>query len=326
MRSLVEATELRLGSLHQKHVLDIGCNDGSLLAEFRQRGAKTIGIEPTAAGAEARQRGHAVTEAYLSPEVAEEVTRVHGRPDVITFTNVFAHIDSLAEVLHSLRIMMADQTVVVIENHYLGAIIDQCQFDTFYHEHPRTYSLTSFKHIANSLGRAILDVEFPKRYGGNIRVFIGAQARKDGVSQVGFIQRALASEANFGERLRAMPAQVARWKVRAKGRIDELLSSGPLVGKAFPGRAAILVKLLGLDIGNMNAVYEKPESPKIGNRLPGTQIPILSDKKLFEIMGQTPAVLNLAWHISPEIHSYLRHHGYRGQIVDILESSDVGDP
>ena len=45
------------------------------------------------------------------------------------------------------------------------------QFDTFYHEHPRTYSFSSFDYISKSLGLKITNVKFPKRYGGNIRVF-----------------------------------------------------------------------------------------------------------------------------------------------------------
>ena len=61
----------------------------------------------------------------------------------------------------------------MIENHYLGDILKKHQFDTFYHEHPRTYSLKSFEVIAQSIDKKLLDVEFPQRYGGNIRVFIG---------------------------------------------------------------------------------------------------------------------------------------------------------
>jgi hypothetical protein len=37
-----------------------------------------------------------------------------------------------------------------------------------------------------------------------------------------------------------------------------------MVGKAFPGRAAIRVKLLELDETMLTAVYEKPGSMKIG--------------------------------------------------------------
>jgi hypothetical protein len=68
---------------------------------------------------------------------------------------------------------MHEDTILVVENHYLGAVLDRNQFDTFYHEHPRTYSLSSFIEIAQSLGRAVIEVQFPQRYGGNVRVFIG---------------------------------------------------------------------------------------------------------------------------------------------------------
>ena len=55
---------------------------------------------------------------------------------------------------------MKPTTMVVIENHYLGAVLDKMQFDTFYHEHPRTYSLSSFRAIATTLGVSITSVEF----------------------------------------------------------------------------------------------------------------------------------------------------------------------
>jgi hypothetical protein len=60
----------------------------------------------------------------------------------------------------------------VIENHYLGSIVEKTQFDTFYHEHPRTYSLNSFSHIAKRLGLELSWVDFPHRYNGNIRVHL----------------------------------------------------------------------------------------------------------------------------------------------------------
>ena len=68
------------------------------------------------------------------------------------------------------QLLAKTDTVIVIENHYLGAVIDKDQFDTYYHEHPRTYSLNSFVHIGRSLGMQMRDFEFPHRYGGNIRV------------------------------------------------------------------------------------------------------------------------------------------------------------
>ena len=39
---------------------------------------------------------------------------------------------------------MKKETILIIENHYLLSILKSNQFDTFYHEHPRSYSYNSF--------------------------------------------------------------------------------------------------------------------------------------------------------------------------------------
>ncbi|WP_291577666.1 methyltransferase domain-containing protein [Bradyrhizobium sp.] len=127
-----------------------------MLSFFAERGARTVGIEPTGAAKDACKRGHRVINDFFTEETADKVLREFGSPDVITFTNVFAHIEDLKAVLRALRAVAGRNTLIVIENHYLGSIIDKFQFDTFYHEHPRTYSLTSFVHIARSLEMKIV--------------------------------------------------------------------------------------------------------------------------------------------------------------------------
>jgi hypothetical protein len=321
MKELVAATEATLGTLASKKVMDVGCNDGSLLSFFAEKGAGTFGIEPTGAAADAAERGHTVINDFFSEEVAEQFVSQHGQPDVITFTNVFAHIEDLKGVIRALKIATHETTLIVIENHYLGAILERSQFDTFYHEHPRTYSMTSFMHIAKSLGRQIVLAEFPKRYGGNIRVFLGAGAGDAAVSEQ--LAKADALEGGFGEGLEKLASNVAIWKTNKRAQIEQLVSaSGPLSAKAFPGRAAIPVKMLDLSTDHISAAYEKPTSIKIGNYIPGTRIPIRSDDEWSPaVIGDGP-VLNLAWHIADEIKGYLRQRGYAGPIVDIITPDD----
>ena len=322
MADLVASCEQRYGSLKGKTVLDIGCNDGSLLDFFRVAGAMTVGIEPTGAARDAEAKGHAIHHGYLSEEAALAIVERHGKPDFITFTNVFAHIENLPEMLASLRLLMGPYTVTVIENHYLGAVLERNQFDTFYHEHPRSYSYTSFVHIARSLGVEVLQVEFPSRYGGNIRVFLG---RRRGSAEAATIDRTALHERESGfltefEKLRG---NMERWR-KSKARViaDLLSRGGKLRAKAFPGRAAILVKLLGLDDKSLESVYEKPGSLKVGHYVPGTRVPIVSDDQLFAEVDQTRPMLNLAWHIPVEIREYLSKEGYTGEIVDILSPED----
>ena len=88
--------------------------------------------------------------------------------------------------------------------------------------------------------------------------------------------------------------------------------------KAFPGRAAILVKLLGLSTKHISTVYEKPGSMKIGYYVPGTRIEIHSDEELFIVEDKTQPILNMAWHITKEIRGYLRENGFEGEVIDIV--------
>ncbi len=320
MEGLVNSCISRYGDIAGKKVLDIGCNDGSLLDFFRAKGAVTIGIEPTAACLDAEQKGHAIYGEFLSPAVADSVVRDHGKPDFISFTNVFAHIENLGEVLESLRRLMSSHTIIVIENHYLGSVLDGNQFDTFYHEHPRTYSFNSFVHMAHSLQRDLLDVEFPSRYGGNIRIFIGCHSGN--VKSTDFASLLL-REAEYLDKFSSMQQNIDNWRHKKSDFLKaQFRQYGKLRAKAFPGRAAILVKLLNLNEDLISAVYEKPGSLKIGNYLPGSRIPILSDDDLFALPDLEAPLINLAWHIPNEIRSYLVGHGYKGPIIDILSAED----
>lgn len=322
MAELVASCEQKFGDLNGKKVLDIGCNDGSLLDFFRQKGCTTIGLEPTEAYLDAERKGHFTFMGFLAEDIADSIVALHGKPDFITFTNVFAHIENLHSVLASLKRLMSPHTVIVIENHYLGSVLDSNQFDTFYHEHPRTYSYTSFVYVARSLDVSILGVEFPSRYGGNIRVFLGNAIDVNNENTID-IDKLSVRESHFIDKFSILRANIEHWQDAKKVFIQEQVRQyGKLRAKAFPGRAAILVKLLELNEESISAVYEKPGSLKIGYYVPGTRIPICSDEDLFAMPDKTQPLLNLAWHIPREIRRYMSEHEYTGPILDILSAED----
>lgn len=321
MRDLVSSCENEFGSLVGKKILDIGCNDGSLLDMFRLKGALTFGIEPTGAYEDAEKKGHVVTNKFFSREVATDFVEKYGKMDFVSFTNVFAHIEDLREVIESLKIAIHEGSVIVIENHYLGSVLGSSQFDTFYHEHPRTYSCMSFIFIANSLGLDLINVQFPSRYGGNIRVYLGKSLQPLKNEQ---IEEVLAREKQFENQFALMNKKIDQWKKVKNKFVSEYTKGGKkLKAKAFPGRAAILVKLLSLSEKEIECVYEKPGSMKIGHYLPGTRIPIFSDDKLFIEAHKDEVIFNLAWHIHGEIKKYLTEHGLTGELVDILSKDDI---
>ena len=306
MADLVENCEKTFGPINGKFALDIGCNDGSLLDFFKEKGCKTVGIDPTDAVKDSKHKSYQM---YFDKRTALMIKEEHGIPDFITFTNVFAHIENLPELLNNLRILLDDNTKLIIENHYLGAVLRTDQFDTFYHEHPRTYSFRSFKFIASSLGLKVLNAQYVSRYGGNIRVFLGQGKEKANV---------VMDENKFYDGFIKLSHDVEKWKKDYKNKIfNHVEKFGKIRAKAFPGRAAILIKLLELDESLISAVYEIKGSIKVGHYVPGTRIPILPEVELYNLKNQNEPILNLAWHIPGEVRANLTLNGYDGEVIDI---------
>ena len=307
MRDLVGSCEQRFGPIDGKIVLDIGCNDGSLLDIFYSKGCSVIGIEPTSAALDSK---HKILNCFFDKESTNEVLSLVGQPDIITFTNVFAHIENLIELLDNLKLLIGDNTVVVIENHYLGSVLQTDQFDTFYHEHPRTYSLKSFQYISKSLGLTLQDVQFVNRYGGNIRAYLGHE--KEVSINI--------NEGNFVQLFNTMNRNLLSWKTEILALINSLVDKyGPLTAKAFPGRAAIIIEYLGLNESHLSAVYEITGSKKVGYYVPGTKIPILPEAELFSKKDLPDIIINLAWHIPTEVNANLCAHGFNGKMINIKD-------
>jgi hypothetical protein len=290
-------------------VVDIGCNDGSMLKIFRERmNCVTIGVDPTNAILEAQDSVDVIYQRFFDFEMALEIKSKHGFPDVVTFTNVFAHIENFEGLMLALVELIGPDTLVVIENHYLGSILESKQFDSFYHEHPRTYSVNSFAVIANKLGVHINHIEFPSRYGGNIRVTMSK------ISEVSEnLSKLLESESNFPKRFELLRNDYKQWVKISTITLGKLSSEGQFIGKSLPARAVMLITSLGITEKEMPFVFEKPGSPKIGSYVPGTRIQIRSDDEL-EDFNSYPIVL-WAWHISAEVIAYLENRNYLGSML-----------
>lgn len=288
-------------------ILDIGCNDGSLLGIFKsKRECRTIGVDPTNAILENQGIIDIAIQDYFNNEVAKEIIDHYGHPDVITFTNVFAHIENLQGLIEAILILVGPSTIIVIENHYLGAIIERFQFDTFYHEHPRTYSFRSFEFIAQQLKMNISDVQFPSRYGGNIRIVLSRSSNNS------IVEHERINEDNFLEEFMKFQEKFEVWLSEAKNTITDISKYGEIAGKSLPGRAVMLISALGIDSSLMPVLFEQPLSPKIGFYVPGTDIQIISDDEI--ALRKYTRLILWAWHIPDEVIEYLKVIGFKGQV------------
>ena len=72
---------------------------------------------------------------FWSLKVAKNISNTHGYADLITATNVFAHVDDVNEFITAAKILLKPDGVLVLEFPYLIDFIISVEFDTIYFEH-----------------------------------------------------------------------------------------------------------------------------------------------------------------------------------------------
>jgi hypothetical protein len=292
-------------------VVDIGSNDGTLLANFVDH-CRVLGVEPTDAGAIARARGIGTLQRFFDRAAAEDVLATAGSATVVAAANVFAHMERIHDIVESVLAMLAPRGLFVTESHYFVSLLERLQYDTIYHEHLRYYTLTSLRHLLAMHGLEIVHARLIPTHGGSIRVYAaraGAHEVRPSVAEI------LLLETN---EMMARRIEHFRWAVpRSKVGLHALLAPiwgrrERVVGIGAPSRASTLVNYVGLD-GILEAILEVDGSHKIGRRMPGTLIPVMNESALFD--RQPDHALLLSWHIADELIPKLSSRGYRGDFI-----------
>jgi hypothetical protein len=298
-------------------VVDIGSNDGTLLSNFKEAGHRVLGIEPTDVGDIANKRGIPTIKRYFGAEAAREVKTEHGPAALVTAANCFAHIEDVHAIVDAIAAMLGPGGVFISESHYLIGLLDTLQYDTVYHEHLRYYSLASLKHLLDMHGLEVFHARPIPSHGGSIRVYAaprGTHKVQDSVRDM------LAAEPRgeaMAERLASFRRDVLLSKLRLLAILRELKEKGArIAGISAPSRASTLVNYVGLDEAIIDYVCEIPGSLKIGRYMPGTQIPVVDEARLYS--DQPDCALIFSWHIANELAPKLKAKGFRGQLITPL--------
>jgi hypothetical protein len=295
--------------------IDVGSNDGTLLSGFKREGIRILGVEPTNIAKYANAHGIPTLQSFFDIKTSEKIKRRYGKAAVITTTNVFAHMQTIGEVIMGIHNLLEDDGVFISETHYLLDVIQGGQFDTIYHEHLRTYSLRSLIALFNQYDFTVTDVERGDRYGGNLRVHVTkGKGRPVGPN----VAKLLKAEKTAGLDKLVTYQKFARRVQKARLEFMDFLikvkkSGKSIVGKSCPGRASTLLNYYGVDTEYIPYLAELPTSLKLGMYLPGKHIPVVHERILFK--EQPDYVVILAWHYADAIMKRLKAAGLRSDFV-----------
>ena len=309
--SLIEKYDLSPKDL----AIDIGSNDGTLLSGFKREGIRILGVEPTNIAKYANAHGIPTIQSFFDRKTAKQIKKKYGPAAVITTTNVFAHMQTIGEVIMGIHALLEDDGVFISETHYLLDVMQGGQFDTIYHEHLRTYSLRSLIALFAPYDFTVTDVERGDRYGGNIRVHVTKGKGRNVSPRVAKLlkeERAagldkLSTYTTFARRVQKARLEFMDFLIKTKK------SGKSIVGKSCPGRASTLLNYYGVDTEYIPYLAELPTSLKLGMYLPGKHIPVVNEKILLK--EQPDYVVLLSWHYADVIMKRLKKAGLKSDFV-----------
>jgi len=133
-------------------VVEIASNDGYLLKNYVKAGIPVVGVEPCEAiAAVAIESGVNTIADYFTMETARKI----GQADIVHANNVIAHVEDLNDFVGGISELLKPSGVAIIETPYVKDMIDNCEFDTIYHEHLCYYSIMSLITLFKQLFRRI---------------------------------------------------------------------------------------------------------------------------------------------------------------------------
>ena len=301
-------------------VIDIGSNDGNLLGNFKNH-HRVLGITPEKIGKIAIRKGIPTLIRYFDKPTAKLVLKKYGKAKIITATNVFAHIENVSELMKNILKILQKDGVFISESHYLVSLIKTNQYDTIYHEHLRYYSLSSLKYLFDKYGLKIIHAKKINTHGGSIRVY-ATRSRKFKINKN--VKKILSLEKKYlnWKTFNNFRKNVFKSKINLYSILKKIKNKNKKIcGIGAPARASTLINYIGLDENIIDYVLEIEGSKKIGNYIPGTKIPILSEKKLF--IDQPDFAILFSWHIASELKIKLRKRGFKGKFIIPLPTPSI---
>ena len=320
--SIKATVDLRKGD----YVVDIGGNDGSFLMNFKvpyvkQVDIHTLNIEPTPLPAAVSERKHVQTLQKRFGFQTAELVPVKAK--IVTALNVLAHCYDVHDFLNGVKSLLSKDGVFVSQSHYLPALIEQCQYDTVYHEHLRYYTLSSLVKLYLMHDLKIFRVDFTSIYGGSIVVYAkhAFGNRKD--SQFQSVEkicrkeqkyRNLATYTEFAAQVVSNRAKLVSYITALKQRKQRI------VGIGAPMKSATLLNYCGFKADTLDYLTEVNQL-KVGMYAPGSHIPIVNEALMLD--KQPDYGLLLSWNFEDNIVRSLRAQGYKGGFINPMPQFHV---
>ena len=297
----IVADALRVARIHHRRVLDIGCNDGTLLANY-PGDFERWGFDPSDIAQTVSPPINLVGTAFPSSEGRARLG--DRRFDIITSIAMFYDLEDPVAFAASVRDVLGQNGIWIVEMSYLPLMLRTNSFDTICHEHLEYYSLDVLTSIAERAGLRIFRAELHPINGGSIRCYLCHQdclafdtrRNADDIRRLRLMEFEMRLDTD--EPYRQFQKRIEYLRERMSTLLSEIRGSGKTVhlyGASTKGN--VLLQWYGIDSSRIR--YAADRNPqKHGARTLGTSIEIISEE---DSRAMRPDYyLVLPWHFRRE--------------------------
>jgi SAM-dependent methyltransferase len=167
LRGIAEEAAALIGKRNAQ-VLDIGCNDGTLLGYYPAEFVK-YGIDPSDVAQEIVGDITVIQDIFPSPELTKILKG--GKLDIITSIAMFYDLEDPVQFCQDIKRVLHDGGVWIFEMSYMPSMLKMNSYDTICHEHLEYYSLAVLESILKRAELKIVDARLNDINGGSIRCY-----------------------------------------------------------------------------------------------------------------------------------------------------------
>jgi SAM-dependent methyltransferase len=301
LKSIVEAV-VPIVRKKDAIVLDIGCNDGTLL-NFYPKGVMKYGIDPSDIAQEIKDEDATVVQDIFPSKKLMEVLGSKTL-DVVTSIAMFYDLENPVEFVKGIKQLLSPKGLWVFEMSYMPDMLRMDSFDTICHEHLEYYSLAVIEIILKKAGMRLFKVSFNDINGGSIRCFATHESNiaydsPEDIQLLNEIRQAeFDMELDTDKPYNGFWERIGKLKVELYDLLVKLKKEGKKVhiyGASTKGNTI----LQWCNIDNTMIEYAAERNPdKYGAMTLGSNIPIISEA---ESRAMNPDYyLVLPWHFKAE--------------------------
>ncbi len=302
LRDVVDSVMKKVDLKKEDSVLDIGCNDGTMLGFYPDYVCKA-GIDP------APNLNPQNIDLFINDYFLADYFNDDKKYKVITAIAMFYDLEDPNKFLQDIKSILSYDGIFIVQFTDLLSMVKINAFDNICHEHLEYYSLKVLNDLMIRNDLRIFDVEYNSVNGGSIRAYI----RHDEDINYCEVNHKINKEneyfrkfpiKNFGNSIEQTKRDLLRKVSKYKKKNKRIY----VLGASTKGNT--LLQYYGLDNTIIDKALEVNED-KFGKHTIGTNIPIVSEK---DGLAEKPDyLLVLPWHFRDffvdKLDSYIKQGG-----------------